>query len=300
MQNEKINNFTKLCIGTAQFGMNYGVANTKGQLSLKEMSKILSYAKKKGVKSIDTAIDYGESESKLGKLSVSNWDIISKISNLRDIDQNLKIFTVSKVKNSVELLKIKKLDTLLFHTPQDLLDLNSNNIYSAVEKCKEESLCSKIGISSYSSEEVKKIVKKYKIDVVQFPLNIFNRELLESRLIDFLNERGIEVHVRSIFLQGLLLMMQEKRNSYFNKWNELFAEWDQLLLNNQISNLEACLYFILGLEKIDKIIIGIDSFNHFEEISRVIESYKNKRYCFKLSSKDELLINPSKWRLSRK
>ena len=297
---KNINYFKKFSIGTAQLGMNYGVANTKGQLSLEEMSKILSYAKKKGVYSLDTAIDYGESESNLGKLNVDTWDIISKISNLRNVDQNIDNFTVSKVRESIDLLKIKRLDTLLLHTPKDLLDLNRNNIYSAIDKCKEQGLCSKIGISSYSYQEVKIIIAKYKIDVVQFPLNIFNRELLESGLIELLKEKGIEVHVRSIFLQGLLLMKKEKRNSYFKKWNKLFSEWDQLLLNNQISNLEACLFFVLSLDNIDKIIIGIDSLEHFEEISRVIESYNDKSYCFKLSSNDELLINPSKWRLNQK
>ena len=299
MQYKKINNFKKLCIGTAQLGMNYGIANTSGQLSLNEMSKILLYAKKKGVYSLDTAIDYGESESNLGKLNVENWDLITKISNLRHVDNNLNDFTISKVKKSVDLLKIKKLDTLLFHTPNDLLDLESDKIFGAVDRCKELGLCSKIGISSYSCEEVKKIVTNYKIDVVQFPLNIFNRKILETGLIEFLKEKNIEVHIRSIFLQGLLLMKKENRNPYFKNWSELFSQWDRFLINNKISNLEACLHFILSLKKIDKIIIGIDSFKHFEEISEIVESYKNKKYNFKFSSNNESLINPSKWRLTQ-
>ena len=116
-----LNRLSKLVIGTAQYGMNYGVANKKGKISDDQMKKILDLAFENDIKTIDTAINYGNCEEKLGFLCVNNFDLISKISNLQDIKGNIKDLTIKNVEKSVKDLKIQNLNTLLLHSSSDLL-----------------------------------------------------------------------------------------------------------------------------------------------------------------------------------
>ena len=294
---KNINYFKKFSIGTAQLGMNYGVANTKGQLSLEEMSKILSYAKKKGVNSLDTAIDYGESERILGKLNVKHLDVTTKISNLNKCSKGIKEFTLAEIKKSLYKLNRNTVNGILLHNSNDLLKDNKDRIYDALLECKHSGLCNKIGISSYSYAEVSKIIKNYDIDLVQIPLNVFDRNLIYSGLLKELKAKNIEIQIRSVFLQGLLLMKRSDRNPYFNQWKTLFKNWDKWLIENEISNLEACLGFVFNEENIDKVIIGVDSYNHIVEIGNYISNLKIKTIPNALSSNDEALINPSMWKL---
>ena len=137
------NPLSKLVIGTAQFGMNYGVANKTGQIDSNEMEKILDLAFKNGIKTIDTAIDYGKCEEKLGDLCVNKFDLISKISHLQNINANLKDLTAKTIKKSIQNLKILKLDTLLLHTTSDLLFEKKFEVYQALCHCKNIGLCEK-------------------------------------------------------------------------------------------------------------------------------------------------------------
>lgn len=295
------NNVThKLAIGTAQFGMDYGVANKNGQISERQMQNILSLAQDYGIKSIDTAKDYGDCEFKLGKFKLENFDVSTKITNLSFCKNDVKDFLIKEVKNSLQSLNIKKLDTLLLHSSKDLLSLRKNEIYDSLSLCKSLNYCRKIGISSYASQEVFEILDNYEIDVVQFPLSVFNRDLLFSGLLSNLKNKGIEVHVRSIFLQGLLLMDRDDLDNYFNPWLKLLDDWDAWIAENKTTHLDACLEFVFKIKDVDKVIVGVDSFSHFEQIINSIKNIKNsKKFPIVLSSVDEDLINPSKWNLSR-
>ena len=289
---------SKLAIGTAQYGMKYGIANKIGEISDDEMKKILDFAFKNNINTIDTAINYGNCEEKLGGLCVKNFDLISKISKLQDIKDNLKDFTTKSIKESIKNLKIQNLDTLLLHTTSDLLLEKKYEVYEALSHCKNIGLCKKIGISAYSVGEVREIIQSFDVDVVQFPFNIINNQLVESGLLSELKLRNIEVHVRSIFMQGLLLMNKLEMNPYFQTWSNLFENWENWLKDNKISKLAACLLFAFNHQNIDKFIVGIDSYNQLEEIINILRFHDLENFPFELNSSDEKLINPSNWILS--
>ena len=291
-------NISRIAIGTAQYGMNYGIANKTGKISDLEMNRILNKAKDNNILTIDTAKSYGDCEQKLGKQVVDEFKVITKVSNLTQPRKNTNDFVLEELKDSLGKLNLNNLDTLLLHRSKDLLDYKKNEIYESLILCKEAGLINKIGISADNVSDVESIINIFDIDVVQFPLNIFNRELIESGLLKVLKNKGIEVHARSIFLQGLLLMEKKELNPYFNNWSSLFEDWEKWNEKNHLTKLEACLKYVVMFKEIDKYIVGIDSLQHLQEIIKILNSKNFKKVPIALSSKEQALINPSKWKLN--
>tara|TARA_B100001175_G_C19483792_1_gene628611 strand:- start:337 stop:813 length:477 start_codon:yes stop_codon:yes gene_type:complete len=155
-------------------------------------------------------------------------------------------------------------------------------------------LIKNIGISIYDPLQLDNIIPMYDFDIVQSPLNILDRRILDSGWARKLQTKGIKLHVRSIFLQGLLLMNKENRDLKFNRWSPLWSEWEDWLSRNNINALSACLNFALHSNNVDKVIIGLQNVEQFEEI---ISSISNKPLHIPNWSNllDSNLINPSKW-----
>ena len=131
---KKYNFSNKLSIGTAQLGNKYGITNTSGKVSFYEAKSILRDAYKKGVNSLDTAASYGESEYQLGKIGVKNWNISTKLPAIPKNCSNLEHWVNNIFQNSLNLLKLKKINTLLLHNPNDLLGNNSQNLYRIIQQ----------------------------------------------------------------------------------------------------------------------------------------------------------------------
>jgi len=294
----KLSPISKLALGTAQYGMNYGIANKTGQISDNEMKRILNLAQKNNIKTIDTAINYGSCEKNLGALGIDDFNIITKISNLQECS-NLKNFMTKKIESSLRNLKTSYLSTLLLHSSKDLIMDKKYDIYEVLADFKNKGLCHNIGISAYNIEEVLEVVKYFDIDVVQFPFNVFNNQLIESGLLRNLKDRKIEIHVRSVFLQGLLLLNKEQVDSYFYPWIKLLKNWDKFIEDNQLTKLEACLSFVFNFDEIDKYIIGIDSLVHLQQIIDILKCQKTIKISSDFSTDDENLINPSFWKLRK-
>ena len=134
----------------------------------------------------------------------------------------------------------------------------------------------------------------YMPDLVQAPYSIFDRSLAESGWLDKMSDAGVEVHVRSIFLQGLLLMNKADRPKKFERWGFLWQIWDRWLVDNNVSALEALLSFALSEPRISRVVVGVDSLTQLNEISESSVSHICK-FPSNLSSQDQNLINPSKW-----
>ena len=287
----------KLVIGTAQFGMDYGITNSSGKIALEEIKNILILAKKYNINTLDTAIGYGNSETSIGEANRSNIDVITKLPKCSNSERNIKKEIIENVHNSINRLRVKKLYGILLHHSKDLRNTNQLEIYNSLLCCKENNLCSKIGVSGYSSEEIFYVIKKYDIDLIQLPYNIINRELVTSGLISKLKEKNIEIHVRSIFMQGLLLLKPDKLHMYFTKWKPIFINWFNWLEKNNLTPLEACLSFVLSNEMLDKIVIGIDSIEQFKQIINISKKIDNIFPPDNLISHDTDLINPSNWKV---
>ena len=285
----------KLTLGTAQFGLDYGVANAIGQVNKEETLEILTFAKQAGINTLDTAIGYGDSEKRLGQAGIGSWNIITKLPEVNVEHSDINYWVNSQINNSLLRLNVLSVYGILLHRPLQLLEKNGSQLWNSLEGLKERSITKKIGFSVYSPDELDKLWKAGFIpDIVQAPYNVFDQRLKDSGWLSKLNDNKVEVHTRSVFLQGLLLMPSDKRPKYFSKWNNLFNEWDLWLKTNNISGLEAALNFVLSEYLIDKIIVGVDNKT---QLSEVISASKKYTLCVPkiLNTTDEKLINPSLW-----
>ena len=288
------NNYSnKYSIGTAQLGMKYGIANNYGKISAEEAKNIFSNAYRRGIKYLDTAIAYGESEYVLGKIGVNNWNVTTKLPPIPIDCPDIEYWVNSIFQNSLNLLKLKKVNTLLLHNPNDLLGENSQVIYKIIQSLKERKLINKFGVSLYEVNKINLILSKFKIDIIQVPFNIIDRRILKNDFIGYIKDKNIEINVRSIFLQGLLLMNSKKRPKKFEKWNYIWNKFNNWTKDLKISPLQACLGYVLSFPKIDKIIIGVDSNSQLLQIFNVkkpILDVPNEISCSNIQ-----LIDPSKW-----
>lgn len=286
----------RLCIGTAQFGRKYGINNTLGAVEIKTAKEILKHARAKGVSFLDTAISYECSESTLGEAGVASWSVVTKLPKLPQNISNIDDWVASQVTTSLRNLKLPSIYGLLLHHPYDLLGVNGGVLYRAIERLKDVGLVSKIGISIYDPAEILSIFSKYKFDLLQAPLNIFDRRILSTGWAARLKDVGIEIHARSIFLQGLLLMKPENRPSYFNQWKVDFLRYENWLVDNNISALSSCVKFALSQGEIDKVIVGVESTGQLREIFNCIDD-KPINSFIEVPDIDVGLVNPAVWKL---
>jgi len=284
----------RLTLGSAQFGLPYGIANVMGQISIDEIAAILKHASAAGLNTLDTAITYGKCEQRLGDIGVNQWKIISKLPALPEDCIDVSGWVYESVKGALERLKINQLHGLLLHHPQQLLSSLGDELYAALILLKKQELVEKIGISIYSPCELDSILPHFHFDIVQTPFNVIDRRLVTSGWLHRLNNSNIEVHARSIFLQGLLLMDAKSRPIIFNRWDTLWKQWDNWLNDESLTPLHACLAFVLAQNEISRVVIGIDSLKQLEEI---LTSTKEQTVLApeSLMRDDVDLVDPSKW-----
>lgn len=283
----------KLALGTVQFGIPYGVANTDGKVDLVEAKKIIKFAKIVNIDTIDTAIAYGSSEKCLGEIGVNNFNVITKLPEVPADYGNLETWINNNVEASISKLRIPSIYGLLLHRPEQLLDKDKKDFWLILKNLKDKGFLKKIGFSIYSPDELDRLWDIYKPDIVQSPFNVFDQRIKNSGWLDIMSKENIEVHARSIFLQGLLLM--NNRPEKFDKWNLQWNRWDGWLRNNKVSAVQAALSFVLSEKKITKIVVGIDNLTHLFQIIDALQ-IKNKKFPSDLSIDDLKLINPSEWR----
>jgi len=284
----------KIVLGSAQFGLNYGIANTNGKIETKEVENILLYAKSHQINTIDTAISYGDSEACMGAIGVNGWNIITKLPEVPKTCKNIHSWISSNIQKSLSRLNVTKVDAVLLHNPMQLLEEGGMEIWSSLRNNQSLGTINKIGFSIYNPIELDKLYFKFKPDLVQFPYNIFDRRIEDSGWLKILINDKVETHARSVFLQGLLLIDKNNRPKKFLRWKDLWTIWDDLLVKKNITALQACMDFVFMNENIDKIVIGVDSKSHLKEII-AFKSTNCLNDFMQLSSNDLDLINPSRW-----
>lgn len=287
-------NSHNIALGTAQIGMSYGVANQPGQISRNEAAAILEYAWSSGMDTLDTAIAYGESEIRLGKIGVGRWKVISKLPAIPEPCPDVDGWVQEMVRGSLERLKTVRLRGLLVHRSQQLLGQRGVALYRALAAIKDQGLVEKIGVSIYSPNELDTLWPDFQLDLVQAPFNIFDRHLVTSGWLTRLSQAGTEVHVRSVFLQGLLLMEASKRPAIFDRWLPLWEQWHRWLDDRMLTSLQACLGFLASEPEIDRVVVGVDSLKQMQEIINNVEA-PAVMPPETLMSEDLDLIDPSRW-----
>lgn len=288
--------WSRVAIGTAQFGSKYGVANQSGMVSSENAKKIMHEAFSYGANTLDTAISYGVSEKILGEIGVNSWEVISKLPRIPDGTEDIFGHILQQVEASLERLNIDSLGGLLIHDPSQLLERSGYLIYKTLCDMRQQGLVKSIGISIYDPQDLDELTRNMDFNIVQGPFSVFDQRMLNSGWLDELEKRNIAFHARSVFLQGLLLM--KKRPPFFFRWVKIFESWDSWLSEEGITPLGGALYCALSNPAIKKIILGLDSLEQLKEVRNEIKKMENiNLHIPQFNAQDPVLINPSKWNL---
>ena len=251
------------------------------------ISNIFEIAGEMGIQVLDTASTYGEVELKIAKLSNKQFQIITKFPEVKSgMELN------EQLNGSLKRLNVDHIYGYLAHNPDTLIA--SPDLWEVLLKAKRNGWVEKIGYSLYYPSELKKLLELgYKPDLVQIPYSLLDRKF-ESYL-PLLKNLDIEIHVRSVFLQGLLLMPRNKIPKIFNKWSEVWDKWSLELKKHNLSASEVCLSYPLSLPEIDRIVIGVDNVSQLNDIIKKSKSQHSQIDCSFMISNDQMLINPSNW-----
>ncbi|MDP1997521.1 MAG: aldo/keto reductase [Gallionella sp.] len=294
MTNSTASKGARLALGTVQFGIDYGIANKQGQVSRNEAKTILEHAWANGMDTLDTAIAYGDSEQRLGEIGIQGWQVVTKLPAVPEDCGDVSQWMVNSVQESLRRLKQKSLYGLLLHRPQQLLENDGDRIYYALQQLKHDGLVKKIGVSIYDPAELDALCSRYQLDIVQAPFNLMDRRLINTGWLTRLKEQDTELHVRSVFLQGLLLMNSSDRPKKFDRWGPLWAKYDAWLKQVGLTPSQACLRYALSFSEIGKVVIGVDSLNQLKEIIQA-STGQTPIIPEELQTHDIDLLNPARW-----
>ncbi len=301
----------KIALGTAQFGLDYGISNQQGKVNIPEVTNILEQALSLGIDTLDCAGAYGDSEAVLGKLGASKrFNLISKIPAL-SIEQN----TITQFfEQSLNNLKSDSLDTMLFHQAENLIEHpNKLQLFTQLALLKKQKLIKKIGVSVYSPEQLKIIAESFPIDIVQVPVNIFDQRFLSPNVMQLCSDKKIKLHARSIFLQGLLFIEEEKLSPYFEPYKNKLKAFNALAKHLSCTKLTLALAIALLAKRLtyktckeeessycfEKLVIGVCSTKQLIEVVNAYEQVNQLRITneelYSLADTRLGFINPSQW-----
>ena len=290
----------KIALGTAQFGMDYGLSNTHGKTDKYEVSKILQYAYDYGISLIDTASSYGDSEKILGEVITNYYcKLVTKTPHFSDsyIDNSHVVKLKESFHQSLFNLKQKDIYGLLLHSCDDLLKPGGGLLLQEMENIKSNGLVKKIGVSLYNSEQIDIVLSKFNIDLVQLPINIFDQQLLIGGWLDKLKDYDVEIHARSAFLQGLLLMTNDLVPPYFFPIKKNLEEFYKSAKELSLSQLELALGYVLGVSEIDQVVVGVNTVEQLKEIIKATKVKINPMEFSDISINDPAFTNPSLWKV---
>lgn len=278
-------NANRLALGTAQLGMNYGIANQSGIPPDNELSSILALARNKQIDTIDTAAAYGNAEQRLGKAGLSGFKIVSKFPANGNPAQS--------VEESLRALKINKLHGFIAHNADDLL--TDKAIWNSLLKMQQEGKTERIGFSLYAPQQLERCLNAgYVPGLVQFPYSLLDRRF--EPWFGELKKLGCEIHTRSAFLQGLYFLetVPERLKELSESLNQLHA----LAVQNKIALEELALAFVLGDSRIDRVVIGVESTQQLQSNldaakKTLPDELRNAVLNIRVANED--LLNPSKW-----
>jgi len=279
----------RLALGTVQFGLDYGVANRTGKVSSTEIRAILETARNAGLQTIDTAIAYGDSEQRLGEAGIDQFDVVSKLPAGIAADA-----VAAMVESSLAHLRVDRLGGLLLHRSGDLIGPDGAALYKALQHLKADGRVGRIGVSIYAPSELDVLMEHAELDLVQAPYNVIDRRLDTSGWLDRLCEANVEVHTRSAFLQGLLLMPPQERPPSFLPWNGTLSAWDRWLVEIDQTAIGAALNFAVHDARISRVLVGIDDNTQLLQILAALDLPYFAAPEF-LASDDPALVNPSNW-----
>ena len=276
-------------MGTVQWGLDYGISNTNGIPTDAELDAIVRLATQNGIDLFDTASQYGNAEARFGNYTAKNSSVVSKFSSVNHSSLE------NEIQGSLERLNVEQLYGYLFHSPKDLI--NTPLLWDQMQNLKVKEKVKKIGYSLYSPEELELFLDKNWIpDIVQLPYSLLDRKF--EPYFEQLKSLGTEIHIRSVFLQGLYFKSTETLSSTFNDLKRALIELAVMAKEFGLTTVELALNFVLKNEYIDYAVIGVEQSKQLEEIisaSKIDFSKNMVERVNTLSVENPTLLNPSNW-----
>jgi D-threo-aldose 1-dehydrogenase len=276
----------KLGLGTVQFGQAYGVSNSHGQVSRQEARLILDTAAHAGIHLLDTAANYGEAEDVLASLGTAPFRVITKTAHLKNgLDH-----VIARARLSAASLKA---DTILVHAAADLKTPDGEALWAALRRLKDEGVYRKIGISAYAADDPATLANHFRPDVMQLPFSLLDQRLLADGTLARLQDLHVEIHARSLFLQGLLFMENPPVNLQQAKTH--LERVRGALKEAGVTPLAAALGFVLARPDIAFGIVGVTSDAELQEIVEAARVQLPQLDWADFALNDELVLTPSLW-----
>lgn len=288
----------KLGLGTVQFGLDYGISNRGGKVLAGQVGTLLQEARRGGIDLLDTAVAYGDAEAVLGQCAAGEmgFQMVTKLPPLpaaldagevgRWVDQQFQA--------SLTRLRCEAVYGLMMHRAQDLLGANGPALWQALTQLCARGVVERIGASVYDGEEIDALLERHDPTLIQLPINLLDQRLLAGGQLNRLASRGVEVHARSLLLQGLLLMEADQTDAHFEPARPALKRFAQDAADAGISRLQAALRFASTLPEISRIIVGVTSIKELEEVidaSRGPGLADYRPYAIG----EEQILNPAKW-----
>jgi aryl-alcohol dehydrogenase-like predicted oxidoreductase len=284
----------KLALGTVQLGLSYGINNKTGKPSQQEADRILDSALEENITMLDSAEAYGESLHVIGSYlhhhPKAKFNIISKF-----VENGESI--LEKFNSSLKILNNSGLYAYMYHRFDDYQLGRSK---STLLRLRDEGKIKKIGVSVYSIEELMLIVQDPDVDLVQLPFNLFDASEEKKTIMADAKSKRKEIHVRSIFLQGLFFKRPGDLTGNLQELFEPLSTFQRTINKYNLTIIQACLNFALHNPLIDKVIIGVETVAQLKQNldallsdfpTEVVESLES------IEVSNRALLNPSKWQL---
>lgn len=290
----------KICIGVPQFSGNYGITNKdKKKFKSEELKTFFYHLRKNKINFIDTALSYKKAEESIfsSKIDTSKMEIITKIPKPNK-KINYEKFILKEITKSKKKFKIKRFNTILLHNCNRINKSEILEVLGIFKILKQKNLTKYVGFSIYNLKEYNKIIKFFTPDILQVPANVFDRTFLKKSFLDNIKKKKIKLHIRSIFLQGLILANTQLIRKRFIKWEDIFHKWHKYCISKKTSKIDLATNFILSFSSINRIVVGFYNKNELIEFLK-IKKRKVKLPNFVKNNKKgiEKLIKPYEWNI---
>lgn len=282
-----------LGLGSAQFGCDYGISNPRGRVAEDEVRQILKLAADCGLKTIDVAPYGGDVERILGRCWPFPSPFKPQIRTLR-IEKGLD-WLESRLKRSVDHMGLARAQVALIDNAEDLMGPQGDALWARLEKLKSEGLFKSIGINATLKDRPVLLAKRFKPDLMQLPCSLLDQRLVQNGDIEALAALGIEVQIRSVFLQGLMFVPRQDLPANLQPVGPQLSRIRRHLAETGTDPLHAALSFALNLKGVSSVIVGVTSAAELRAVIAASDRPKPDLAWESFALKDEVALDPDLW-----
>ncbi len=287
----------KIILGTVQFGLDYGIHNSSGKPSFDTVSDILHKAHQSGIRLLDSAEAYGNAHEIIGTFHQKNsirFKIVSKYAHGRnDLPKDLK----ERVFHNLKVLGVESLYAYMFHSFSDY-KTHFKSYAGQIEALKAEGYIEKFGVSVYTNQEMLELIDNTNVDLIQLPFNLLDNTQQRGALIAKAKQKGIEIHTRSAFLQGLFFKDPDTLDPKFVSLRSSLMLIHSISKREKISVSDLALNYCLTQSDVDQVLIGVDNVQQLDENLRSTKVQLPANVLHEIDEivlKEVNMLNPSNW-----